>query len=298
MLPRCRSLVLRRHFDKVKPLMLYLGCPLWAEPKWKNSIYTADAASKDFLGQYSHFFNSAEGNTTFYADPSEATLERWQQQTPEYFRFALKVPQRISHHAGDEATEALSDWLRLVGVLGDKLALIHLQLPVRTGPADLAKIRAMVETISAMQHCAVEVRHLAFFDKAQHEISLHKMLQHYGAERVMFDSRALFSVSADTPALLDAQAKKPRLPVHAISFSQTPVLRFIGTDDMALNRQYYQPWLRKVQHWLDEGKSPFCFFHTPDNHLAPQLCRQFARDLNYPHRCLAPWPAEQQFSLL
>ena len=76
------------------------------------------------------------------------------------------------------------------------------------------------------------------------------------------------------------------------------MLRFIGTDDMAHNRRYYQPWLSKVQQWLDEGKSPFCFFHTPDNRLAPQLCRQFASDLNYAHACLAPWPCEQQFSLL
>ncbi|MDX1391101.1 MAG: DUF72 domain-containing protein, partial [Rheinheimera sp.] len=135
-------------------------------------------------------------------------------------------------------------------------------------------------------------------DKAKHEISLHKMLQRFDAERVVLDSRALFAADASTGALQDAQAKKPRLPVHAISFSQTPVLRFIGTDDMAHNRRFYQPWLSKIRHWLDDGKSPFCYFHTPDNQLAPQLCRQFAADLAYPHPCLAPWPAEQQFSLL
>ena len=55
---------------------------------------------------------------------------------------------------------------------------------------------------------------------------------------------------------------------------------------------------QSLQQWLDAGKSPFCFFHTPDNTLAPQLCRQFAADLGYPHPCLAPWPGEQQYSLL
>ena len=278
--------------------MLYLGCPLWANVSWKQSLFQSDAKSSDYLTQYAQFFNSAEGNTSFYADPSVDSLHRWVQQTPALYRFVLKVPQRLSHQNQPDSTAQMQDWLNHIALLGDKLALVHLQLPAHVGPDKLAHISAMVQHISQQYRCALEVRHPAFFDKAQHEIQLHKMLQHYNAERVVIDSRALFAVSASSPALLDAQAKKPRLPVHAISFSPTPMLRFIGTDDMAHNRRFYRPWLDKVQQWLNEGKSPFCFFHTPDNHLAPQLCRQFAADLNYPHACLAPWPGEQQFSLL
>ena len=278
--------------------MLYLGCPLWASPHWKHSLFTSDAKPADFLPQYSRFFNTVEGNTSFYADPTASTLTRWQQETPADFRFVLKVPQRISHHNHADSVQQLVEWLTLVSILGEKLALVHLQLPARTGPADMPLLSQWVDAISTKVGCAVEVRHPAFFDKAEHEIGLHRLLQQHGAERVVFDSRALFSVPATTPALLDAQAKKPKLPVHAISFSQTPMLRFIGTDDMELNRKFYQPWLTKVQQWLDEGKSPFCFFHTPDNQLSPQLCRQFAADLSYSHRCLGLWPGEQQFSLL
>ena len=298
MLPHLALLVVRRHCIKVKSAMLYLGCPLWANTSWKQSLFQPDAKSSDYLAQYAQFFNSAEGNTSFYADPSTDSLQRWLQQTPALYRFVLKVPQRLSHKNQPDLNEQLQAWLDHVAILGNKLALVHLQLPAHIGPEKLSHISAMVQHISQQYRCALEVRHPAFFDKDQHEIQLHKMLQHYQAERVVIDSRALFAVPASSPALLDAQAKKPRLPVHAISFSQIPMLRFIGTDDMAHNRRFYQPWLAKVQQWLHEGKSPFCFFHTPDNHLAPQLCRQFAADLNYPHACLAPWPGEQQFSLL
>lgn len=278
--------------------MLYLGCPVWANPKWKNTLLNADAKPGDFLPQYARFFNSVEGNTTFYADPSDETLQRWYLDTPANYRFVLKVPQRISHYDAENSTEQLTEWLSAMTALADKLAMVHLQLPASTGPMQLARISSMVELISQTRRCALEVRHPAFFDKKTHEIALHKMLQQFNAERVVIDSRALFAVAPTTSALLDAHAKKPRVPVHAISFSSSPMLRFIGSDDMALNRQFYQPWLKKVQQWLDEGKTPFCFFHTPDNELAPQLCRQFARDLNYPHQCLATWPGEQQFSLL
>ncbi len=80
--------------------MLYLGCPAWASSQWKGSLYAIDTKAADFLSVYSQYFNSVEGNTTFYADPTADTLLRWQQQTAENFRFVLKVPQRISHQIG------------------------------------------------------------------------------------------------------------------------------------------------------------------------------------------------------
>lgn len=278
--------------------MLYLGCPVWANALWKQSIFGDDSATTSYLAQYSRLFNTVEGNTSFYADPDAATLKRWYDDSTAEFRFVLKVPQRISHQPESGNLIQIGHWLDSLTPLAEKLELVHLQLPARSGPEQFAYLAALTERISQQYRCAVEVRHPAFFDKAQHEIRLHKMLQHFNAERVVIDSRALFAVPATNTALQQAQAKKPRVPVHAISFSQTPVLRFIGTDDMEHNRLFYQPWLAKVRHWLNEGKSPFCYFHTPDNQLAPQLCRQFAADLAYPHSCLAPWPGEQQFSLL
>ncbi|MEO3866862.1 DUF72 domain-containing protein [Rheinheimera fenheensis] len=277
--------------------MLYLGCPVWANPAWKNSIYAKDQPAAHYLTQYARFFNTAEGNTSFYADPSTETLTRWQQDTPDDYRFVLKVPQRLSHQQQADLSQ-LTTWLALLAPLAPKLALVHLQLPAHFGPDTQPRLSSMVQQISQHYRCAVEVRHPAYFDKGQYEVALHKMLQRYGAERVVIDSRALFAVAPTTPALMDAQAKKPRVAVHAISFSSTPMLRFIGSDDMALNRQFYQPWLGKIKQWLELGKTPFCFFHTPDNTLAPQLCRQFAADLGYPHPCLTPWPGEQQYSLL
>ncbi|MDX5406501.1 MAG: DUF72 domain-containing protein [Chromatiaceae bacterium] len=277
--------------------MLYLGCPVWANPAWKHSLYAQDQPAAQYLAQYARFFNSAEGNTSFYADPSTETLTRWQQDTPEDYRFVLKVPQRLSHQKHADLSQ-LNAWLASLSPLTPKLALVHLQLPAHFGPDTFNQLESMVQQIRQHYRCAVEVRHPAYFDKGQHEVVLHRMLQRYGAERVVIDSRALFAVAPTTPALMDAQAKKPRVAVHAISLTDTPMLRFIGSDDMTLNRQFYQPWLGKITQWLGMGKTPFCFFHTPDNTLAPQLCRQFAADLGYPHPCLAPWPGEQQYSLL
>ena len=279
--------------------MLYLGCPVWANPQWKNLIFNSKLEPSEFLANYSRYFNSVEGNTSFYADPSSQTVARWAEQSGENFRFTLKVPKRLSHQFNQFQAQELQLWLDLIAPLADKLALVHLQLPAFFSPEHLSWLKQMLNSLCSSFSVAVEVRHPVFFDKAEHEITLNRLLRDFDTERVIFDSRALFSVPATTAALLDAQRKKPYLPVHAVALTKQPMLRFVGTDDMAVNQHYYQPWLGKVRQWLDEGKTPFCFFHSPDNLTAPVLARQFVMDLGIDHPILAPWPQDQtQLSLL
>ena len=58
-------------------LPYFIGCPSWSENAWREYLYPADARSSDYLGLYSQVFNAVEGNTTFYARPSTATVQRW-----------------------------------------------------------------------------------------------------------------------------------------------------------------------------------------------------------------------------
>lgn len=279
---------------------------MWANPAWKGSLYSVDTPQAEFLKHYASVFNSVEGNTSFYADPDAVTIARWASLLPADFRLQLKVPSRLSHMQTNtpmpDTAEALTAWWQSLTPLYPYIGLIHLQLPKTTGPAQLNWLTQQLEVLCPLTKVCVEVRHPQFFDKAEHEIALNRLLREYQCERVVLDSRALFSVAATTPALLDAQQKKPRLPVHAICLSDTPVMRFIGCDDLSTNQHFYQPWLHKIALWLNEGKTPYCYFHTPDNRLAPHLARQFVRDLqqlipSFTHSVLTPWPGEQRSQL-
>ncbi len=275
--------------------MYYLGCPMWANQRWRGNLYSSDCTPNHFLSQYGRFFNAVEGNTTFYAMPSIETIARWDAQSPETFRFNFKVPQSISHqHA--EISE-LHQWLALIRPLSSKIGFIHLQLPSSSGPEQLPYITSLLEVIRKEHSCALELRHSAFFDKGLQQQQLHQLLRITNTERLCLDSRALFSVAPDNPTLLDAQQKKPKLPVQVVAITRQPVFRFIGLDDLAANRPFYQPWLLKMQQWRAEGLTPFAFFHTPDNALAPLLARQFATDFaeltGESHQVLAPWPDEE-----
>ncbi|KFF01032.1 histidine kinase [Chryseobacterium formosense] len=76
---------------------IYIGCSGFYNNDWKGSLYPEDAKSKDFLTLYSKEFNAVEINSTFYRKPTAKTLLKWFEETPEDFRFFIKIPKAISH---------------------------------------------------------------------------------------------------------------------------------------------------------------------------------------------------------
>jgi len=257
----------------------FLGCPSWSEPAWRGSLYPHSARPADFLPLYGQVFNAVEGNTTFYARPSVATVSRWAALMPAHLRFCAKLPRTISH-AGDlrEQLAASDDFRRLLAPLGVRVAPFWLQLPASFGPSRLAELSAFIEHWAGLS-LAVEVRHPAFFAKGEEERALNRLLLERGIERICLDARALFSCVAREPAVLHAQAKKPRLPIRPTAFSQAPQLRFIGHPELAANDRFMAPWLDKVARWIEDGCTPYVFLHTADNRLAPQLARRFHAQL-------------------
>lgn len=102
---------------------------------------------------------------------------------------------------------------------------------------------------------------------------MNRLLFERGIDRVMLDNRALFSAAPSDAETRAAQGRKPRLPVHAISLGPRPFIRYIGHPDIAANAPFLAPWLEKLALWLDEGREPYVFIHTPNNRQAPQLAR-------------------------
>lgn len=79
------------------PRTLFVGCPMWAQRAWVGRFLPADTVSGRELHAYSRLLNAVEGNTTFYAAPTPATVARWREQALPGFRFVFKVPKHITH---------------------------------------------------------------------------------------------------------------------------------------------------------------------------------------------------------
>ena len=261
------------------PLPYYLGCPSWSENAWREGLYPQNARPADFLSLYAQVFNAVEGNTTFYARPAPTTVERWVRSLPEHFRFTAKFARDISH-GGDlrEQLHAAEDFLHLLSPLGARVAPFWLQLPASFGPQRLSELVSFMDTLQCP--LAVEVRHPEFFARGDAERLLNRLLMDRGVERICLDPRALFSCRSTDPAVLHAQSKKPKVPPRPAAFTQFPQVRFIGRPELEANDPYLLPWIEKVAGWIEEGRTPYVFLHTPDNHRAPELARRFHRQLS------------------
>ncbi|AZA83399.1 DUF72 domain-containing protein [Chryseobacterium lactis] len=110
---------------------LYIGCSGFYNNDWKGSLYPENAPSKDFLSLYAKTFNTVEINSTFYRKPTAKTLLKWYDETPDSFRFFIKIPKSITHQSRllDSKEEITSFCNHIQTHLRDKLSGFLYQFP-------------------------------------------------------------------------------------------------------------------------------------------------------------------------
>jgi len=145
---------------------LYIGCSGFYNNDWKGSLYPKDAPSKDFLSLYSKTFNSVEINSTFYRKPTSKTLLKWYDETPDDFKFFIKIPKTITHinrlENSKEEIAAFCDHIQ--SNLKDKLAGFLYQLP----PSFKNTAENTERIINSIDHTflnVIEFRHISWWQK-------------------------------------------------------------------------------------------------------------------------------------
>lgn len=279
---------------------LFLGCPVWACPAWVGPFFTPDAKPRDFLKQYSTVFNTVEGNSTFYALPSRDTVRRWANETADGFRFCLKFPRTISHDKQLIGTESeTAAFLDLLSILhhSNRLGPSFLQLGPTFDRRQFELLARYLEALPRELPFAVEVRHRDYFDNGPIERALDELLNRLHIDRVLFDSRALFSAPPTTDSETEAQRRKPQPPLRRTVTGHHPLLRFIGRDNLDLVKPWIDDWSPIVAEWLHAGLSPFIFTHTPNDFFASEFAQRFHRRISELVPILRPlpkMPAEMQ----
>lgn len=248
---------------------------MWTHAKWKKELFSRISAPD--LQQYSGLFTSVEGNTSFYHLPDERAILGWKELVPANFRFTFKFPQQISHHKNILAEP---DLLRLTldrfALMEEKLGVLMLQLPASFGPTRLDELSQFFRALPADFNYAVEVRNQAFFAKGEDERQFNRLLHQHNVNRVIMDTRGLFSCdNSNDPLLLDVQTKKPKVPTNVLATASHPIVRFVGHPVIEDNDRFLTPWIHKVQQWRTSGIQPYLFFHMPDNAYAPWLVQRF-----------------------
>ncbi|MEM7675075.1 MAG: DUF72 domain-containing protein [Myxococcota bacterium] len=276
-------------------IKLRLGCPIWACPEWRGSLFAPKTPPKAFLSQYAEVFDCVEGNSTFYALPSADTVERWREQTPPTFRFCFKFPKTITHERRLVAAEReTATFLQRMAPLCERLGPFLIQLPPTFGPQSLIDLDAYLRALPHEYTYAVEVRHPDLF--AEGEPALTRILDAHGAARGLMDTRAVHAARTLDPTTLRAQGRKPKVPWCRTVNGRQPFVRIVGQNDVQSTTGYLDQWAKIAADWLRRGWSPYVFLHAPDDYYAPRLARAFhylVRKRQQELPAHPPWPGER-----
>lgn len=254
--------VLKASHSKSDP-KVYIGCPNWAQKEWVGNIYPPKTKAAEYLHYYSRQFNSIELNTTFYNTPAEATLEHWQQEVPQDFRFCPKIPQRISHIKRLKGTEdIIEDFIKKMHLLKGNLGMSFLQLPPNFGFKNIGILEEFLKTIPKDIDFSVEYRDPSWFSE-----------EHI---KEAFDLLEVYKISA---VITDVAGKREVL--HQRLTTPKVYIRFNAYDCHPTDYTRMDDWAVRIKHWLAMGLQELYFMmHTPSKPKNPELANYMIRKLN------------------
>ncbi len=160
---------------------LRIGTAGWSIPPAAGKAFPPAGSH---LERYAALLNAVEINSTFYRLPRRATVERWRDVTPGGFRFAVKMPGRITHECGlCNVRFELKEFIELCSGFGDKLGPVLVQLP----PSLEFERRAAVAFLERLRSLhggpvAWEPRHPSWFSRAVEELLLRYRIARVAAD--------------------------------------------------------------------------------------------------------------------
>jgi uncharacterized protein YecE (DUF72 family) len=146
-------------------LQLYIGCSGWSYSAWDGHFYPKGLESKKYLEYYSKVFDFVEIDSSFYRMPNTFMATRWAKNTPDNFRFTVKVPKSVTHdkRLGQGSDDDLSYFHTAMTPLAGKLGCLLLQLPPSMSMKEgLKKLQNL--PFDKRFRYAVEAKHKSWFD--------------------------------------------------------------------------------------------------------------------------------------
>jgi uncharacterized protein YecE (DUF72 family) len=111
-------------------MQLLAGTSGFSYKEWVGEFYPDKLPAKAMLAHYATRLPVVEINNTFYRMPNAAATQAWRAQVPDSFRFAVKVPRRISHIKRlRECADELRVLMSALADLGPCLGSLLVQLP-------------------------------------------------------------------------------------------------------------------------------------------------------------------------
>jgi len=150
--------------------MLFAGTSGFSFKEWVGPFYPPKTPAKKYLAYYASLMNSVEINHTFRRFPRPEHMEKWAAETPESFKFSIKMHQSVTHMARlRNVSAAVAEFIAALDPLGPRLGVVLFQLPPNFR-ANVDLLRDFLKALPSGRKCALEFRHESWREPAVRDL--------------------------------------------------------------------------------------------------------------------------------
>ncbi len=262
-----------------------LGISGWTYPDWREIFYPEKLPIKKELGYASRVFNSIEVNGTFYSLQKPHTFEKWYNETPPDFSFAIKAPKYITHERRLKEVETPIANFLACGLLAlkEKLGSILWQLPPNLSYEE-NRITQFLELLphDTKQACKLAHKHSEWMSERTFlecdrkrpllhavEVRNHsfnnpefiKLMKHYKVAIVIGDTAGRWPLIEEMTG-----------PIIYIRLHGDETIYPKGYTKTAL-----KTWAQKIKHFSSQAESVYAFCDNDHKTAAPANAKQLMK---------------------
>ncbi|MFZ0916142.1 MAG: DUF72 domain-containing protein [Candidatus Udaeobacter sp.] len=227
----------------------YIGTSGWNYKSWRNGFY-GDRPQKEWLRFCAEHFPAIEVNGTFYRLQEKSTFQKWRDETPKHFVFAIKGHRYVTHNKKLlGAEEAVIRCRESASPLGRRLAAVVWQLPafLKKNFGRLEQFLEDLQQWKSTRH-AIEFRHKSWFDD---EIA--ECLERHKVAVCMSDAPDWPMWDRVTTDLVYI-----RLHGHTRKYASS------------YSKAALEKWAMRIRHWLGEKRGVHVYFDNDAEGAAPR----------------------------
>jgi uncharacterized protein YecE (DUF72 family) len=219
---------------------IHIGCSGWVYKHWRGILYPEGLPQRLWFDRYTQDFDTVEINNSFYRLPSGDTFQKWRDQAPPGFCYAVKANRFLTQAKKlKECEEPLERMMAAVRRLGDRLGPMLYQLPPSL-KINLDRLRDFLEIVPKDVSNVFEFR-----EKSWYAPETYELLDRYGASFCAHDMPGSTS---------------ERIAVGPIAY-----VRFHGGEGKYWGR-YSDEGLLSWTDWIvaqaRQGRSVWCYFNN------------------------------------
>jgi uncharacterized protein YecE (DUF72 family) len=255
-----------------------IGISGWVYPAWRQTFYPKGLPHRSELAYAAEQLTSIEINGTFYSLQRPTSFQRWHDETPDDFVFAVKGPRFITHmkRLADSETTLANFFASGVLALGRKLGPVLWQLPPTLGYDEgrlVTFFEALPRTTTAAATLAAHHDERITEDRSLTTVVAEQEVRHALEIRhpSFSTSRTAELLRAHDVALVVADTAG-RWPMIDTTTTDFVYARLHGADELYTSG--YTPealdhWAERVRRWTGDGLDAFVYFDNDAKVRAP-----------------------------